>query len=162
MTTASRAAAAGAVAALTVASVMVAPADGARPAQVKPAAETLRFIIHERVGEVVDLPPRGDSTGDVFTWTGPAYDNSHHRRIGRFNARCELTLGSTLCHTTVVIEGRGKVVFTQTNWPNSRKYVVVGGSGYYTGVGGQGSSEFLDNGHGAVQPDFRFRLRLVR
>ncbi len=162
MTKASWAAAAAAGATLTAASVLLVPADQARLAQAEPAPETLRFVLHERVGEVVDLPPRGDSTGDVVTWTGPAYNIAHDRRIGRFNARCELTLGSSLCHTTVVVAGRGKVVFTQTNWPDSREYVVVGGSGHYTGVGGQGTSGILDNGHGDLQPDFSFRLRLVR
>ncbi len=92
----------------------------------------------------VDVGRKGDSPGDYGVFRDPIY-NSKGDRIGTIDVEC-IAAYADQCHGSIRIVGRGQITFDGIT-PLGRDpdfFAVTGGTGVYTGVGGELKVAFPD------------------
>jgi hypothetical protein len=92
----------------------------------------------------VDVGRNGDSPGDYGVFRDPIL-NSRGDRIGTIDVQC-IAAYADQCRGSIRIIGRGQITFDGIT-PLGRDpdfFAITGGTGMYTGVGGQLKIEFPD------------------
>jgi len=86
----------------------------------------------------VDLPPSGESTGDVFFFEEAIWNRARTKRIGTTAAECQLGIRTFNCEGTLLLFGRGKIQVDGNFFADRDSVIpVTGGTGHFAGVGGQ-------------------------
>ena len=115
--------------------------------------QTITFITHTIPGRdaYVDLPPADPSPGDVFVAEATVFNASHSKRIGKAILHCELATGPVsdtgagqeaphgVCEHSISLDGRGALLLTEP-FLGDLTSAVIGGTGDFKNVGGQGIS----------------------
>jgi len=117
------------------------------------AGQTLILVAGSSTGREaeVDLPPRGESSGDFFLFEGRVFDRSGARAVGLYAGRCELGVRTFTCEVTVRVDGKGKIRVDGTLFsPRDSVLPVTGGTGAYHGVGGEVTVFDLPRGRTAL------------
>jgi len=122
--------------------------------------ETDRFTIvaPRDVEQQIDLGDRGPSVGDVYVFSGPIYDESEERELGRIDGQCTTTSAPgpsaearRLCiaNATFAQEHEGAEIDTQGVGRLEAEnvvFAVTGGTGDYRDARGQATFEFRPDG----------------
>jgi allene oxide cyclase len=102
------------------------------------AAEQIR-VVERPVGETtVDLPPKGDSVGDLLVFANGVFDSANKAQVGSDQGYCVRTIvgKSWECNWTLILkEGRITVEGPFMDEGDSL-FVVTGGTGKYAGAKG--------------------------
>lgn len=104
----------------------------------RPAGQTLLLVTEEVRSAGVDVGRRGESPGDFFMFEERLYDRSGSRVVGRDSVRCEVRIRTFSCEGTILVNGRGKIhVAGALFGPRDNVVPVTGGTGHFSGVGGE-------------------------
>jgi len=103
-------------------------------------AVTLHLVEHPVNEHVVDLPPKGDSQGDLFPFSNRLFDASNTHQVGRDQGNCirtntgsgewQCSWTNKLANGTITVEGP----FYDTN---DSVLAIIGGTGQYRDARGQ-------------------------
>jgi hypothetical protein len=63
----------------------------AQPEQQAASARTMTVVLKNRDYRVIDLPPTGESIGDLRVGNAQLWNRTEKRRIGSFHILCSLT-----------------------------------------------------------------------
>lgn len=115
--------------------------------------------------EQIDLGDQGPSVGDVYVFSGPLFDESEDRELGRIDGQCTTTISPgpsaelrRLCtaSATFTEEQSGAEIATQGVGRLEAEDVVVavtGGTGDYRGARGQATFRFETDGRVVIAYD---------
>jgi hypothetical protein len=121
-------------------------------------ADTFTIVVPRDVEEQIDLGEGGASVGDVYVFSGPIYDESQERELGRIDGQCTTTSSPgpsaearrlCLANATFTEEHEGAEIDTQGVGRLEAEevlFAVTGGTGEYRNARGQASFEFRPNG----------------
>ena len=123
------------------------------------APNTLVTIADARVhkAEFIDIGASGESPGDMFIFDQPLLD-SDSKRIGSNSGICVRTqVGHSLqCQWTLTLENGTIQVAGRELDKGTSSIAIVGGTGAYTGIGGQ--MESTNNDDGTFAQVLRYQL----
>ena len=121
-------------------------------------ADTFTIVAPRDVEEQIDLGEGGASVGDVYVFSGPIYDESQERELGRIDGQCTTTSSPgpsaearRLCiaNATFTEEHEGAEIDAQGVGRIEAEdvvFAVTGGTGEYRNARGQATFEFRPNG----------------
>lgn len=103
-----------------------------------PAQEKLVLIEHALTDHTTDLPPKGDSVGDLLTFANPVFMSDDRTQVGRDQGYCvRVEVGrSWECLWTLRLEGGQITVQGPFDDAADTDLTVTGGTGRYAGVRG--------------------------
>jgi hypothetical protein len=110
--------------------------------------QTLSFAVGGGHAETADVGPAGDSPGDTFLAQGKLLNFALTKQFGRFNSACELenlTPRWNHCTATVLLPNGTVELSARFVWTDTRpgySLAVIGGTGSYDNVVGQGRITF--------------------
>lgn len=99
----------------------------------------LHVIEHAINGVIVDIGPKGDSVGDLDTFSNPIYNAADKKQVGHDNGNCVRTIVGKAyeCNWTVVLKD-GQISVEGPYYDNADSMLTVtGGTGHYSGVRGE-------------------------
>ena len=102
------------------------------------AAERIELIEHADTDATLDLGAKGDSVGDLLTWSNPLFDATNKTQIGSDQGYCVRVLAgkSWECSWTNMLK-EGQIMVTGAFWDDKDSLLtVVGGTGKYVGAKG--------------------------
>jgi allene oxide cyclase len=104
--------------------------------------QTIHVIEHAITDTVGDVPPKGDSLGDVLAFHNPVFDPSDEHQVGHDNGNCVRTVtgnnGVWECFWTVFLKG-GQITVEGPFYTNGTDSIlaITGGTGVYLEARGQ-------------------------
>ena len=102
------------------------------------AAERLQVVEHADTDTVVDLGAKGDSAGDLLTFSNPVYDAANKTKLGSDQGYCvRVVVGKSWeCFWTLILAG-GEITVEGPFYDTSDSVLVItGGTGKYAGAKG--------------------------
>jgi allene oxide cyclase len=102
------------------------------------AAERIELIEHADTDATLDLGAKGDSVGDLLTWSNPLFDATNKTQLGSDQGYCVRVLAgkSWECSWTNMLKD-GQIMVTGAFWDDKDSLLtVVGGTGKYVGAKG--------------------------
>jgi allene oxide cyclase len=127
-------------AALAVSGGGLAIAAGGSPPHGVSAPLRLHIIEHNINEHLVDLPPKGDSQGDLFPFSNVLFNAADTRQIGRDQGNCVRTnpkRGEWQCSWTNKL-GNGSITVEGPFYDTRDSYLaIIGGTGVYRDAHGQ-------------------------
>ncbi len=121
-------------------------------------ADTFTVVAPRDVEQQIDLGSQGPSVGDLYVFSGPIYDESEERQLGRIDGQCTTTSSPgpsaearRLCiaNATFTEEHEGAEIDTQGVGRLEAEDVVLavtGGTGDYRNARGQATFTFEADG----------------
>lgn len=104
--------------------------------------QQIHVVEHAITDTVGDVPPKGDSLGDVLAFHNPVFDPSDAHQVGHDNGNCIRTVtgsnGVWECFWTVFLDG-GQITIEGPYYTNGTDSIlaVTGGTGVYMTARGQ-------------------------
>lgn len=102
------------------------------------AAERIEVIEHADTDATLDLGAKGDSAGDLLTWSNPLFDAANKTQVGSDQGYCVRTAvgKSWQCNWTNVLKD-GQITVTGIFYDDKDSLLTVtGGTGKYVGARG--------------------------
>jgi hypothetical protein len=102
------------------------------------AAEHMEFIEHALTDATLDLGAKGDSAGDLLTWSNPLFDAANKTQIGSDQGYCvRIEVGKTWeCSWTNLLKD-GQITVSGVFYDDKDSLLsVTGGTGKYAGAKG--------------------------
>jgi hypothetical protein len=102
------------------------------------AAEQIK-VVERPVGETtVDLPPKGDSIGDLLVFANGIFDAANKAQIGTDQGYCvRITVGKSWeCNWTMMLKGGQITVEGPFMDEGDSLFTITGGTGKYAGAKG--------------------------
>ena len=99
----------------------------------------LHVIEHAINGVIVDIGPKGDSIGDLDTFSNPIYNAANTKQVGHDNGNCVRTVVGKAyeCNWTVLLKD-GQISVEGPYYDNADSMLTVtGGTGHCSGVRGE-------------------------
>ena len=102
------------------------------------AGETLRLLNHSADDVVVDLGAKGDSVGDLMSFSEPVFDWDNTVQLGLQEGLCVRTVVGKhwYCQWVYTVPEGALTVQGVYNDTGDSQYVVTGGAGKYLGARG--------------------------
>ena len=125
-----------------------------------PALAAEQIIVVERpVGETtVDLPPKGDSVGDMLVFANGVFDSANKTQIGSDQGYCvRIIVGKSWeCNWTMMLKGGQITVEGPFMDEGDSLLTITGGTGKYAGA--KGSMKLHPRDAKATSYDFTYDL----
>jgi hypothetical protein len=102
------------------------------------AAEHMEFVEHALTDATLDLGAKGDSAGDLLTWSNPLFDAANKTQIGSDQGYCvRIEVGKTWeCSWTNLLKD-GQITVSGVFYDDKDSLLsVTGGTGKYVGAKG--------------------------
>jgi len=102
------------------------------------AAERIELIEHADTDATLDLGAKGDSVGDLLTWSNPLFDATNKSQVGSDQGYCVrvAVAKSWECSWTNTLKD-GQIMVSGSFWDDKDSLLaVVGGTGKYVGARG--------------------------
>jgi hypothetical protein len=102
------------------------------------AAEHMEFVEHALTDATLDLGAKGDSAGDLLTWSNPLFDAANKTQIGSDQGYCvRIEVGKTWeCSWTNLLKD-GQITVSGVFYDDKDSLLsVTGGTGKYAGAKG--------------------------
>jgi allene oxide cyclase len=102
------------------------------------AAEQIK-VVERPVGEAtVDLPPKGDSVGDLLVFANGVFDSANKMQVGKDQGYCVRTVvgKSWECNWTLILKEGQITVEGPFMDDGDSLFAVTGGTGKYAGAKG--------------------------
>ena len=114
------------------------PASAMARARIADGTNTLTVVAEVDREVEVDIGDAGESTGDFFVTEQTVYQSGGGKVIGEDVVRCELGIRTFNCEATLKLDGRGKIRVAGAFFGARDNAVpITGGTGNFSGVGGQ-------------------------
>jgi allene oxide cyclase len=121
-------------------------------------AERLQFVERASTDVTVDVGAKGDSTGDLLTFSNPIFDMANQSQLGSNQGYCVriVPARSWECSFTVILKG-GQIVIAGPYLDGKDSIMgVTGGTGKYAGAKGSMALHARDANGSTF--DFTFEL----
>lgn len=104
-----------------------------------PTTTSLHLIEHAETDTVADIPPEGDSVGDVLGFANPVFDSNNQNKVGSDNGSCVRTAAGAAweCIWTVTLADGQITVEGPFYDAQDSTLAITGGTGAYTQTRGQ-------------------------
>jgi len=102
------------------------------------AAERIEVVEHADTDATLDLGTKGDSVGDLLTWSNPLFDATNKSQVGSDQGYCVrvAVAKSWECSWTNTLKD-GQIMVSGSFWDDKDSLLaVVGGTGKYVGARG--------------------------
>ena len=102
------------------------------------AAERIELVEHADTDATLDLGAKGDSVGDLLTWSNPLFDASNKTRVGSDQGYCVRVsvAKSWECSWTNMLKD-GQIMVEGPFWDDKDSLLtIIGGTGKYVGAKG--------------------------
>ena len=102
------------------------------------AAEHMEFVEHALTDATLDLGAKGDSAGDLLTWSNPLFDAANKTQIGSDQGFCvRVAVGKSWeCLWTVTLKSGQITVEGPFQDQGDSILAITGGTGKYAGAKG--------------------------
>lgn len=121
-------------------------------------AESLNVVEHATSDTVVDIGDKGDSAGDVLSFSNEVYDEANANKVGTDNGWCIRTAAgkSWECFWTMMLDGGQITVEGPYLDAGDSTMAITGGTGKYVNVRG----EMLLHARNAQGSEYDFKFTL--
>jgi len=102
------------------------------------AAERIEAVEHADTDATLDLGAKGDSAGDLLTWSNPLFDAANKTQIGSDQGYCvRVAVGKSWeCSWTNILKD-GQIMVEGPFWDDKDSLLtIIGGTGKYAGAKG--------------------------
>ncbi len=102
------------------------------------AAERIEVVEHADTDATLDLGAKGDSAGDLLTWSNPLFDAANKVQIGTDQGYCvRVAVGKSWeCSWTNLLKD-GQIMVEGPFWDDRDSLLtIIGGTGKYAGARG--------------------------
>ncbi|MGA8706548.1 MAG: allene oxide cyclase family protein [Steroidobacteraceae bacterium] len=102
------------------------------------AAERIEVVEHADTDATLDLGAKGDSVGDLLTWSNLLFDASNKTRVGSDQGYCvRVSVGKSWeCSWTNMLKD-GQIMVEGPFWDDKDSLLtIIGGTGKYVGAKG--------------------------
>lgn len=142
----------------TILSAAAAAAAASLLAMPAHAAEQIKVIERALTDATLDLGAKGDSAGDLLTWSNPLYDMANKTQLGSDQGYCvRVAVGKSWeCNWTNVLKDGTIAVAGRFLDDGDSVLAVTGGTGKYAGA--KGSLKLHPRDAKATAYDFTFDL----
>jgi len=142
----------------TIAAMAVVLATTALAAGAATASKTIRVIEHATTDAVTDTGKKGDSAGDLLTFSNALYNATNKTSVGADDGWCIRTAvgKSWECAWTNTLAGGQIMVAGPFLDAGPSKLAIVGGTGRYTGA--RGWMDLRSRNKKGTEYDFVFHL----
>jgi hypothetical protein len=122
------------------------------------AAEQLKFVERALTDTTLDLGVKGDSVGDLLTWSNPIFDAANKVQVGSDQGYCvRVVVGKSWeCNWTTITKAGQISVEGPFSDEGDSVFTVTGGTGKYAGA--KGSLKLHARDAKASSYDFTFDL----
>jgi hypothetical protein len=119
-----------------------------RAAAAKDGSQMLLLRAHQVSEVAVDVNGDGFSPGDYFLFEERLRYQGGSEIVGHDSVRCTMGANTFICDASAVLFGRGKIaVYSALFGEKDNSLVVTGGTGDFTGVGGELQTVNLRHGN---------------
>ncbi len=102
------------------------------------AAERIEVVEHADTDATLDLGAKGDSVGDLLTWSNPLFDAANKSKVGSDQGYCvRVSVGKSWeCSWTNMLKD-GQIMVEGAFWDDKDSLLtIIGGTGKYVGAKG--------------------------
>ena len=102
------------------------------------AAERIELVEHADTDATLDLGAKGDSVGDLLTWSNPLFDAADKTKVGSDQGYCvRVSVGKSWeCSWTNLLKD-GQIMVEGPFWDDKDSLLtLIGGTGKYVGAKG--------------------------
>jgi hypothetical protein len=102
------------------------------------AAERIEVVEHADTDATLDLGAKGDSVGDLLTWSNPLFDAANKAQVGSDQGYCvRVAVGKSWeCSWTNILKD-GQIMVEGPFWDDKDSLLtIIGGTGKYAGAKG--------------------------
>ena len=102
------------------------------------AAEHIELVEHADTDATLDLGAKGDSVGDLLTWSNPLFDAADKTKVGSDQGYCvRVSVGKSWeCSWTNMLKD-GQIMVEGPFWDDKDSLLtIIGGTGKYVGAKG--------------------------
>jgi Allene oxide cyclase len=102
------------------------------------AAERIEVVEHADTDATLDLGAKGDSVGDLLTWSNPIFDAANKTQIGTDQGYCvRVAVGKSWECTWTTLLKDGQIMVEGPFYDDKDSlFTVIGGTGKYAGARG--------------------------
>jgi hypothetical protein len=102
------------------------------------AAERIELVEHADTDATLDLGAKGDSVGDLLTWSNPLYDAADKTKVGSDQGYCvRVSVGKSWECTWTNMLKDGQIMVEGAFWDDKDSLLtIIGGTGKYVGAKG--------------------------
>jgi hypothetical protein len=102
------------------------------------AAERIELVEHADTDATLDLGAKGDSVGDLLTWSNPLFDAADKTKVGSDQGYCvRVSLGKSWECTWTNMLKDGQIMVEGAFWDDKDSLLtIIGGTGKYAGAKG--------------------------
>jgi hypothetical protein len=123
------------------------------------AGEEIKVVEHAVSDTVTDIGAKGDSVGDLLTWSNPVFDAADKSQVGSDQGFCiRVVVGKSWeCFWTLVLKEGQITVEGPFADAGDSTLAITGGTGRYTGA--KGALKLHARDAKATAYDFDYRLQ---
>lgn len=102
------------------------------------AAERIEVVEHADTDATLDLGAKGDSVGDLLTWSNPIFDASNKTQVGTDQGYCvRVAVGKSWECTWTTLLKDGQIMVEGPFYDDKDSlFAIIGGTGKYAGARG--------------------------
>jgi allene oxide cyclase len=102
------------------------------------AAERIEVVEHALSDATLDLGAKGDSVGDLLTWSNPIFDAANKTQIGTDQGYCvRVSVGKSWECTWTTLLKDGQIMVEGPFYDDKDSlFAIIGGTGKYAGARG--------------------------